>query len=126
MYNIVYHAVLPWSLLGSTELTDKHDAELKQTLALFIHFPGFVRLNKWIFVRLVASFANLSRKLSFMNTAATPFAGKNLLDQLSTSCKSELLDLLYALELVGTDADRCKGLELVYGREWVVALMLSM
>ena len=34
----------------------------------------------------------------------------------------ELLDLLYALELVGTDADRCKGLELVYGREWVVAL----
>lgn len=49
-----------------------------------------------------------------MNTAATPFAGKNLLDQLSTSCKSELLDLLYALELAGTDADRCKGLELVY------------
>ncbi|CAJ1356275.1 unnamed protein product, partial [Effrenium voratum] len=43
--------------------------------------------------------AELRQKLSCLNSSATPFAGKNLLQQLKASCEVALLDLLLALEL---------------------------
>ena len=46
------------------------------------------------------------RKLSFINSSAAPFAGKNLLDRLQSDSTCELLDLFSALELIRSDSER--------------------